>query len=126
MAKDRHPQAAKEAAGNVLPAWLDPFNVLLDLDPRQDVSGEHWDGLEIRVQIFRLPRAYSSVPQLVSQTWWGRTDCRHGTSLCGLRRRGALGSEAGTRLANGAEARRGELGGDCGDTREKPRVVEPS
>jgi hypothetical protein len=54
MVKDQHPQGAKEAAGNVLPAWLDAFKVLLDLDPQQDVSGEHWDGLEIRIQIFRV------------------------------------------------------------------------
>jgi importin-9 len=54
MVKDQHPQAAKEAAGNVLPSWLDAFKVLLDLDPEQDVSGENWDGLEIRFQIFKV------------------------------------------------------------------------
>jgi importin-9 len=54
MVKDQHPEAAKEAAGNVLPTWLDAFKVLLDLDPEQDISGEHWDGLEIRIQIFRV------------------------------------------------------------------------
>jgi hypothetical protein len=57
MVKDQHPQAAKEAAGNVLPAWLDAFKVLLDLDPEQDISGEHWDGLEVRIQIFRVRTA---------------------------------------------------------------------
>ena len=54
MVKDQHPQAAKEAAANVLPSWLDTFKVLLDLDPEQDISGEHWDGLEIRIQIFKV------------------------------------------------------------------------
>ena len=54
MVKDHYPQAAKEAAGNVLPSWLDAFKVLLDLDPEQDISGEHWDGLEIRIQIFKV------------------------------------------------------------------------
>ncbi|KAI0281277.1 ARM repeat-containing protein [Russula aff. rugulosa BPL654] len=50
MVKDQHPQAAKEAAGNVLPSWLDAF---------KDVSGEHWDGLEIRYQISRCaPRFF--------------------------------------------------------------------
>ena len=53
MVKD-HPQSAKEAAGNVLPAWLEAFKVLLDLDPEQDISGEYWDGLEIRLQIFKV------------------------------------------------------------------------
>jgi hypothetical protein len=62
MVKDQHPQAAKEAAGNVLPAWLDAFKVLLDLDPEQDVSGEHWDGLEIRFQIFKVCNAFFSPP----------------------------------------------------------------
>lgn len=54
MIKDQHPQAAKEAAAHVLPAWLDAFNVLLNLDPQQDVSGDQWDGLEVRVQIFKV------------------------------------------------------------------------
>jgi hypothetical protein len=57
MVKDQHPEAAKEAAGNVLPAWLDAFKVLLDLDPQQDISGEYWDGLEIRIQAFRVRTA---------------------------------------------------------------------
>ncbi len=65
MVKDQHPQAVKEAAGNVLPAWLDAFNVLLNLDPQQDVSGENWDGLEIRVQIFKV-RTLVSVLLFVS------------------------------------------------------------
>ena len=59
MVKDQHPQAAKEASENVLPAWLDAFKVLLDFDPQQDISGEHWDGLEIRIQIFRVRAAFS-------------------------------------------------------------------
>jgi hypothetical protein len=59
MVKDQHPQATKEASGNVLPTWLDAFKVLLDLDPQQDISGEHWDGLEIRIQIFRVRTAFS-------------------------------------------------------------------
>jgi importin-9 len=54
MVKDQHPQASKEAAANVLPAWLDAFKALLDVNPQQDISGEQWDGLEIRIQIFRV------------------------------------------------------------------------
>jgi hypothetical protein len=85
MVKDQHPQGAKEAAENVLPAWLDAFKVLLDLDPQQDVSGEYWDGLEIRIQIFKVrkrravfffprsPRRFSDFLGLV------RTDARHDT-----------------------------------------------
>lgn len=61
MVKDQHPQGAKEAAGNVLPAWLDAFKVLLDIDPQQDVSGEHWDGLEIRIQIFKVRTVVSFI-----------------------------------------------------------------
>jgi hypothetical protein len=59
MVKDQYPHAAREAAGNVLPSWLDAFKVLLDLDPEQDISGEHWDGLEIRIQIFEVRTAPS-------------------------------------------------------------------
>ncbi|KAI0253279.1 ARM repeat-containing protein [Lactifluus subvellereus] len=68
MVKDQHPQGAKEAAGNVLPAWLDAFKILLDLDPQQDVSGEHWDGLEIRIQIFKtLETIHTSFPRIIAQ-----------------------------------------------------------
>ncbi|KAI9459661.1 ARM repeat-containing protein [Lactarius psammicola] len=67
MVKDQHPQAVKEAAGNVLPAWLDAFNVLLNLDPQHDVSGENWDGLEIRVQIFKtLDTIHTSFPRVIA------------------------------------------------------------
>ncbi|KAH8992921.1 ARM repeat-containing protein, partial [Lactarius akahatsu] len=67
MVKDQHPQAAKEAVANVLPVWLDAFSVLLNLDPQQDVSGEHWDGLEIRVQIFKtLDTIHTSFPRVIA------------------------------------------------------------
>jgi hypothetical protein len=59
MVKDQHPQAAKEASGNMLPAWLDACKVLSGFNPQQDILGEHWDGLEIRIQIFRVRTAFS-------------------------------------------------------------------
>jgi hypothetical protein len=88
MVKDQHPEAAKEAAGNVLPTWLDAFNVFLNIDPQQDVSGEHWDGLEIRVQIFKVrnSRRCSPCPRLLDPVW-GRTDTRHGTHVLSTRHR---------------------------------------
>ncbi|KAH9958982.1 ARM repeat-containing protein [Russula dissimulans] len=67
MVKDQHPQASKEAAANVLPAWLDAFKALLDVNPQQDISGEQWDGLEIRIQIFRtLDTVHTSFPRVVT------------------------------------------------------------
>ncbi len=66
MVKDQHPQAAKDAAGNVLPSWLDAFKVLLDLDPERDISGENWDGLEIRIQIFKVRTAFFSFLRTLS------------------------------------------------------------
>jgi hypothetical protein len=92
MVKDQQPQAAKEAAGNVLPGWLDAFNVLLDLDPQQDVSGEHWDGLEIRVQIFKVRTLsvlfYARFLDLVGKnrlsTRYTRLSTRHRTVFAGL------------------------------------------
>jgi hypothetical protein len=65
MVKDQRPQGAKEATRNVLPAWPDAFEVLLDLDSQQDVSGEHWDGLEIRIQIFKFVPSFLSFPMAV-------------------------------------------------------------
>jgi hypothetical protein len=79
MVKDQHPQAAKEAAGNVLPAWLEAFKVLLDLDPEQDVSGEHWDGLEVRIQIFRVRTVF--FPPNYFLTWRINTDPAHDTHI---------------------------------------------
>ncbi|KAI9453939.1 hypothetical protein F5148DRAFT_451225 [Russula earlei] len=67
VVKDQHPQAAKEAAGNVLPAWPDAFKVPLNLDPQQDISGEHWDGLEIRIRIFRtMETVHTSLPRVLT------------------------------------------------------------
>jgi hypothetical protein len=55
MVKDQHPQAIKEATASVLPVWLEAFKVLLLIDPQQDVSNsENWDGLAIRIQVFRV------------------------------------------------------------------------
>ncbi|KAH9046970.1 ARM repeat-containing protein [Lactarius deliciosus] len=67
MVKEQLPQAVKEAVANVFPDWLDAFSVLLNLDPQQDVSGEHWDGLEIRVQIFKtLDTIHTSFPRVIA------------------------------------------------------------
>lgn len=55
MVKDQHPQAVKEATASVLPVWLEAFKVLLNIDPQQDVaSSENWDGLAIRIQVFKV------------------------------------------------------------------------
>lgn len=55
MVKEMHPQAIKEATASVLPVWLEAFKVLLNIDPREDVSSpEKWDGLAIRIQVFRV------------------------------------------------------------------------
>lgn len=55
MVKDQHPQAVKEATASVLPVWLEAFKVLLNLDPQQDVrNADNWDGLTIRIQIFKV------------------------------------------------------------------------
>lgn len=55
MVKDQHPQSVKEATASVLPEWLEAFKVLLNIDPQQDVANaENWDGLAIRIQIFKV------------------------------------------------------------------------
>lgn len=55
MVKDQHPQATKEAVASVLPVWLEAFKVLLRIDPKQDVAnGDNWDGLAVRIQIFKV------------------------------------------------------------------------
>jgi hypothetical protein len=52
MVKDQHPQAAKEAARNVLLGWT--RSRFFWISTQQDISGDHSDGLEIRIQIFRV------------------------------------------------------------------------
>jgi importin-9 len=55
MVKDQHPQATKEATASVLPVWLEAFQVLLNIDPQQDVANpNNWDGLAVRIQIFKV------------------------------------------------------------------------
>ncbi|KAF8913175.1 armadillo-type protein [Gymnopilus junonius] len=65
MVKDQHPQAVKEAVASVLPVWLEAFKVLLAIDPTQDVaSNSNWDGLTVRIQIFRtLETLHTSFPR---------------------------------------------------------------
>ncbi|KAG6872765.1 hypothetical protein C0995_006804 [Termitomyces sp. Mi166 len=54
MVKDQHPQATKEAASTILPVWLEAFQVLLNIDPKLDVTRtDNWDGLAIRIQVFK-------------------------------------------------------------------------
>lgn len=55
MVKDQHPQAVKEAITSILPVWLEAFRTLLSIDPVQDVSNvATWDGLAVRIQIFKV------------------------------------------------------------------------
>ncbi|EIN14253.1 ARM repeat-containing protein [Punctularia strigosozonata HHB-11173 SS5] len=65
MVKEQHPQATQEATASVLPIWLEAFKVLLASDPRQDIVSEtNWDGLAIRIQIFRaLDTIHTSFPR---------------------------------------------------------------
>lgn len=61
MVKDQYPEAVSEATGTILPVWLDAFKVLLNIDPRQDVENtSDWDGLSIRVQVFKVNRPQAS------------------------------------------------------------------
>ncbi|KAI6120877.1 armadillo-type protein [Pisolithus croceorrhizus] len=65
MVKGQHPEAVKEATSTILPVWLDAFRVLLNLDPAQDLSNqENWDGLSVRIQIFKtLDTIHTSFPR---------------------------------------------------------------
>lgn len=55
MVKDQHPQSVKEATASLLPVWLEAFKVLLNHDAQRDVANnDNWDGLAIRIQIFKV------------------------------------------------------------------------
>jgi importin-9 len=55
MVKDIHPQAVKEATASIFAVWLAAFRTLLNTDPLADVSRPYWDGIAIRIQIFKVP-----------------------------------------------------------------------
>ncbi|KAF5345146.1 hypothetical protein D9758_009691 [Tetrapyrgos nigripes] len=71
MVKDQHPQAVKEAIASVLPVWLEAFKVLLNFDPKQDVSqpgaaAGSWDNIIVRIQIFKtLDTIHTSFPRTI-------------------------------------------------------------
>ncbi|KAK2464757.1 hypothetical protein APHAL10511_003175 [Amanita phalloides] len=69
MVKDQHPQAVKEAVASVLPVWLDAFKVLLNMDLQREVQGgDNWDGLFIRIQIFKtLDAIHTSFPRALAR-----------------------------------------------------------
>ncbi|KAG8898465.1 hypothetical protein FRC00_002797 [Tulasnella sp. 408] len=69
MVKDQYPDSVKEATDGILPEWLNALKILLDLDPTQDVApGENWDGVALRVQIFKaVERITYCFPRAISQ-----------------------------------------------------------
>ncbi|KAI5824132.1 ARM repeat-containing protein [Schizophyllum commune Tattone D] len=67
MVKDQHPQAVKEATTSILPVWLEAFRVLLNIDPRRDLNKSEWDGLLIRIQIYKtLDIIHTSFPRAMT------------------------------------------------------------
>ncbi|KAG9100077.1 hypothetical protein FS749_016346 [Ceratobasidium sp. UAMH 11750] len=68
MVKEQHPSAVSEATTSVLPTWLNAFQVLLAMDPREDVaSSDNWDGLAVKTEIYRsLNTIHTSFPKSLS------------------------------------------------------------
>ena len=57
MVKDQFPDAVNEATTSILPVWLEAFKTLLNVDPQQELNGaKTWDGLLVRIQIFKVRR----------------------------------------------------------------------
>lgn len=55
MVKEQHPSAVSEATTSVLPTWLNAFQVLLAIDPQEDVANsDNWDGLAVKTEIYRV------------------------------------------------------------------------
>lgn len=55
MVKEQHPSAVSEATTSVLPTWLNAFQVLLAIDPQEDVANnDSWDGLAVKTEIYRV------------------------------------------------------------------------
>ncbi|KAG6857312.1 hypothetical protein H0H87_006505 [Tephrocybe sp. NHM501043] len=67
MVKDQYPQGTKEAVSTILPVWLEAFKVLLQIDPKLDVTNtDNWDGLAVRIQIFKtLDTIHVSFPRVL-------------------------------------------------------------
>ncbi|KIY50482.1 ARM repeat-containing protein [Fistulina hepatica ATCC 64428] len=67
MVKSQHPQAVNEATANVLPVWLEAFKTLLGIDPTKDINAAQWDGLQIRIEIFKtLDIIHTSFPRTLT------------------------------------------------------------
>jgi hypothetical protein len=64
MLKEQLPTLASDTVGQVLPPWLDAFVVLLgrgDLTAEiRDGGREGWEGLMIKMEIFKVRRRASS------------------------------------------------------------------
>jgi len=54
MVKEQHPQAVKEATENILPVWLDTFKEVLGHPITDPLNQPTWDGLTVRIQIFKV------------------------------------------------------------------------
>ncbi|KAG8906440.1 hypothetical protein FRC01_008018, partial [Tulasnella sp. 417] len=69
MVKDQYPDPVKEAIDVIIPEWLNALKILLDIDPTQDIaSGENWDGVALRVQLFKaVERITYCFPRAISQ-----------------------------------------------------------
>lgn len=68
MVKEQHPSAVSEATTSVLPTWLNAFQVLLAIDPQEDVANsDNWDGLAVKTEIYRsLNTIHTSFPKSLS------------------------------------------------------------
>jgi len=83
MVKDQHPQAVAEATASVLPVWLEAFKVLLNIDPQQDVKNtDNWDGLIIRIQIFKVRGSLVLVFSIYAISWTDPRYYSHVFSSC--------------------------------------------
>ena len=57
MVKEQHPHAVKEATENILSVWLDTFKEILGNPINETLNQPTWDGLTIRIQIFKVSLA---------------------------------------------------------------------
>lgn len=66
MVKAQHPQAVKEATESILPVWIDALKTILNTPPEEDVQNvETWDGLAIRIEIFKVQFNSLARPKLL-------------------------------------------------------------
>lgn len=67
--KDEYPDAVKSAVSEILPLWLEAFRQILEVEVGQELQGENWDGLGVRIAVFNVRPGSDLCPMAITITF---------------------------------------------------------